>query len=155
MNIELVWGTAEGRTAKGAFDAALTEAGIADYNLVRYSSILPPDAEVRHSGTLERDFEVGVPLGAVMADHVSSRTGEDIAAGIGLARAEKGGVFMEESGLVAAERIEARIDDDIEQARSLREEWTFSDQDITVVDHTVEEVGAVVVAAVFRPLAYR
>jgi arginine decarboxylase len=153
--IELVWGTAEGRTAKGAFDAALMEAGIGDYNVVRYSSILPPDGEVRKTGSLERDFEVGVPLGTVIADHVSSSTGEDVAAGIGLAQAEDGGVFMEESGAGTADTIEARIEDDLEQGRSLREDWTFSDQDITVVDHTVEEVGAVVVAAVFRPLEYR
>lgn len=155
MMIELVWGTAEGRTAKCAFDAALAEAGIGDHNVVRYSSILPPDAAVRESGTLERDFEVGVPVGTVIADHVSSTGGQEIAAGIGLAQAAEGGVFMEESGAVAAERIEARIEDDLQQGRSLREGWTFSDQTITVVDHTVEDVGAVVVAAVFRPLEYR
>lgn len=40
-------GAGAGRTRLSAFDAALRAAGVADFNLVRLSSVIPPGCEVR------------------------------------------------------------------------------------------------------------
>ncbi|WP_345214534.1 pyruvoyl-dependent arginine decarboxylase [Georgenia halophila] len=40
-------GSGAGRTQLSAFDAALRGAGVADFNLIRLSSVIPPGSEVR------------------------------------------------------------------------------------------------------------
>jgi arginine decarboxylase len=42
MNIHLVSGIGSGPTTLAAFDAALNDAGIANYNILRLSSVIPP-----------------------------------------------------------------------------------------------------------------
>ena len=44
--IRVVWGTGTGPTAMAAYDAALAEANVHEYNLVRVSSVVPADATV-------------------------------------------------------------------------------------------------------------
>jgi arginine decarboxylase len=46
LNIHLISGTGEGSTPRAAFDAALTDAGVADCNRLRSSSLIPPNAKI-------------------------------------------------------------------------------------------------------------
>ena len=46
-------GTGSGPTRLAAFDQALLDAGLADYNLIRLSSVIPPNAVVREVSTYD------------------------------------------------------------------------------------------------------
>lgn len=67
-----------------AFDLALLDAGIGNYNIVKYSSVLPPEAkeislnEAKEAGLLHH----GMVLESIMAQ-VNGRKGEHLCAGIG------------------------------------------------------------------------
>jgi len=49
--IRIVWGTGRGPTALAAYDAALAEAGVHDYNLLRLSSVIPDGPAIEEVGT--------------------------------------------------------------------------------------------------------
>ena len=61
----LVSGTGENRHTLVAFDMALHEAGIADYNLVKVSSILPPKCEYREIVDIEKGSIIFVAYSTV------------------------------------------------------------------------------------------
>ena len=44
MDIKVVCGVGSGKTALSAFDSALKDAGVYNYNLITLSSIIPPDS---------------------------------------------------------------------------------------------------------------
>ena len=46
MKIKVTYGTGEGLTKLAAFDRALFNAGIANYNLIKLSSVIPKNSEV-------------------------------------------------------------------------------------------------------------
>jgi arginine decarboxylase len=52
MLIQVTGGTGAGPTKMAAFDAALNQAGTANYNLIKLSSIIPPDSKVKAAGWL-------------------------------------------------------------------------------------------------------
>jgi arginine decarboxylase len=160
-DVEVVWGRGEAGTPLSAFDAALAEGGIHNYNLVTYSSILPPERSVATPGRATADYGVGTPVGVVLAANETGRTGAAVAAGLGWLRAEEGGVLMESTAdSTAACRDDLRRK--LADARELRD-WNWRGEAETVVrDHVVaadgtdagrERAGAVVVAAVYGPLA--
>ena len=93
-------GVGTGPTRLAAFDAALQEAGVADFNLVRLSSVIPPGSTV---ATVRPDDQVrgghGDVLYCVYADAYASIPGESAWAGVAWAeRAGDGaGLFVEHS----------------------------------------------------------
>lgn len=152
MEIEIVWGTGEGKTTLSAFDEALCAGGIHNYNLVTLSSVIPEGATVVEAGTHKRRWDVGELVAVVLAENESLMQDETIAAGLGWATAEEGGVFFEGSGENAA-NVERRITRGIETAKETRDSWTWHDDiETTVVEHTVDQAGSVVVSAVYRPV---
>ena len=46
MKITVTWGVGTGSTKLSAFDKALWNAGIANFNLIPLSSIIPPDSQI-------------------------------------------------------------------------------------------------------------
>src|SRR5215813_4472944 len=72
-------GSAEGTTALNAFDNALLAAGIGNINLVKVSSILPPDAEVVELPRLRPGAIVPTAFAAI----TSEVPGEVVAAAVG------------------------------------------------------------------------
>jgi len=46
VNIQVSGGIGSGPTELSAFDQALVRAGVANYNLIYLSSVLPPDSDV-------------------------------------------------------------------------------------------------------------
>jgi arginine decarboxylase len=155
MPIEIVWGAGTGRTELGAFDAALSDANIHNYNLVELSSIVPEGATVERVGALEPGrWTTGDLLAVVLASRTSSTDGDRIAAGLGWELAEEGGVFMENDG-PTVEACERLLEANLADARSIRDwQWT-GERGTKVVDHVVGDAGAgaVVVAAVFHPIS--
>ena len=104
MYIHIAHGAQVGDTQIAAFDAALWQAGVANYNLLRLSSVVPPGSEIVVHGT-------GIPHGTlsgtwgdrlyvVMAEARTSSPGQTVWAGIGWVqeRTSGRGLFVEHEG---------------------------------------------------------
>jgi arginine decarboxylase len=151
--IELVWGHGDAGTPLSAFDAALAGAGIHNYNLVTYSSVIPPDRSVVRAGQAEADYGIGAPVGVVLAGAETTQSNETVAAGLGWVCAEEGGVLMESTAGSAA-AVRADLHEKLADAKATRD-WNWrGDAELEVREHTVDRTGAVVVGAVYGPLAY-
>ena len=105
--IRIVWGTGTGPTALAAYDAALADAGVENYNLVTVSSVVPADP----------GDEPGVD-----ADAAADRG----AAGLVWATGPGPGLFYEVAGEFDESECRRRLEAGIEAGRSLRD-WTFED----------------------------
>jgi len=91
-------GSAEGSTLISAYDGALQQAGVADFNLVTLSSVIPPIARVtRDHRTLEGGH--GDRLTCVQAVAYADHPGEHVWAGLGWVTDSAGkGLFVEHTG---------------------------------------------------------
>src|SRR5438445_8079689 len=86
MQIHIGAGVGVGPTALSAFDAALNDAGIANYNLLKLSSIIPPKSEIIvHEDKIVHDVPGGWGdrLYVVMAEIRIDKPNEEAWAGIG------------------------------------------------------------------------
>lgn len=97
MTIKVVKGAGEASTPLSAFDAALKDAGVYNYNLITLSSVIPPGSVVEKQNTYETpEGEWGHKLYCVMAEERCDRAGKFIAAGVGWYQLEdKRGLFVE------------------------------------------------------------
>lgn len=77
---KLTTGSGEGDTALTAFDAALLDAGLGNYNLVKLSSILPPGA--RPSDRLREEVPPGSLLPVAYGFITSDQPGQVISAAV-------------------------------------------------------------------------
>ncbi len=101
-----------GATELGAFDDALLQVGAANYNLVRLSSVIPPDSQVVEcEGAISSPGgEWGDRLYVVYAEQRASRPGEQAWAGVGWVQDASGrGLFVEHEGECERD-VRARID---------------------------------------------
>ncbi|MEI6040094.1 MAG: pyruvoyl-dependent arginine decarboxylase [Candidatus Berkelbacteria bacterium] len=100
MKICITKGQGTGNTELSAFDEALHKAGIANYNLIRLSSVIPVGSEVdfcQLTGNGKDEF--GYKLYVVYAQQRESVPGKEAWAGIGWVQAEDGrGLFVEHEG---------------------------------------------------------
>ncbi len=107
LSIRVSGGAGEGRTPLSAFDAALRAAGVENFNLVRLSSVIPPQAQVgRVEGTEQLRGDWGDRLYCVYAEQRATELGTEAWAGVGWAfqsAADKGGLFVEHEGTSRAE----------------------------------------------------
>ena len=97
MEIEVVCGVGTGKTVLSAFDSALKDAGVFNYNLITLSSIIPPGSKVSKVRQYETPpEEYGHKLYLVKAEYRSEEAGKYIAAGVGWYQLEDGrGIFVE------------------------------------------------------------
>lgn len=147
MEVEVVWGSAEGRTELGALDGAFAAAGIQDYNLVELSSVVPSGATVVEAGSHERTAPRGTAVAVVLAEAVVTDD-ETAVAGLGWHLAAEGGVFYEASGR-SVENCRERIRKGLTDARELRD-WDWGpDPDLRIQAQSADTPTASVVAAVF------
>jgi len=102
MEIHVASGVAKGPTELAAFDAALYAAGVANFNLLQLSSVIPPDAKVilHDQSILEIKGGWGDRLYVVKADYRTSTPGVEAWAGIGwvVHEATGRGLFVEHEG---------------------------------------------------------
>ena len=100
LRIDIRTGVGRGPTELAAFDAALRDAHIANFNLVVLSSVIPPGSEISvvQEPSCERPpGEWGDRLYVVMAQKRTSTQGEPVSAGIGWVQDEVSGrgLFVE------------------------------------------------------------
>ena len=136
-----------------AFDAALREAGVANFNLIHLSSVIPPDTAV-----VVNDGEIRPPEGTwgdrlyvVMADCRVETPNEEAWAGVGWAQDEftGRGLFVEHFGH-SRHRVEADIEASLLSIAAGRPEMRFGDVEALVRGTTCEEEPVcALVAAVY------
>lgn len=157
MEIEVVTGTGHGKSDLGAFDAALKEAGIHNYNIVHLSSVIPTDAEVSVVGTHDQEWANGAKVATVITDNVRSETGLRMASGVGWAQTEDndGGVFVERSA-ATADVCETELQNTLSDVMSNRPDWDWENEETEVVEAVVgDDHTATVAAAVYGPIQLR
>lgn len=114
MKINLSAGTGVGPTELSAFDHALVNAGVANFNLVYLSSVLPPGSEVAVSDSHEPPKgNWGDRLYVVMAQKRTSRRNQEVWAGIGWMQDEETGkgLLVEHEG-----HSETEVKEDIQNS---------------------------------------
>ncbi|WP_041313580.1 pyruvoyl-dependent arginine decarboxylase [Heliomicrobium modesticaldum] len=138
---------AEGKSKLTAFDNALLKAGIGNVNLVRVSSILPPECEYAPDMKIPYGALVPTAYGSIVSDI----PGETIAAAIAVGVSpDSFGVIMELTGKFTKEEAEARITRMVQEAFEVRG-MELKEIKVQAVDHTVETIGCAFAAA---PLWY-
>ena len=100
MEIYLSTGIGEGPTPLAAFDAALINAGIANYNLIVLSSVIPARSVMRRTKYVAKADEYGYRLYLVMARHEEQQAGKSAWAGLGWTQEPRSGrgLFVEMHG---------------------------------------------------------
>ena len=137
-------GCAEGGTALNAFDNALLAAGIGNVNLVKVSSIVPPDVDLVELPAIRP----GAIVPTAYAVMTGEEPGETIAAAVGYALPEdrtKAGVIMEYHGQTDRATAEATIHKMLVEAFAVRDE-RIREVRVVAVDHRVRQVGCAVAA---------
>ncbi|MEX0621801.1 MAG: pyruvoyl-dependent arginine decarboxylase [Candidatus Woykebacteria bacterium] len=101
MKITVTAGSGTGSTTLSAFDTALKEAGIHNYNIIKLSSVIPPESEVVVKKWKNAPTEHGKKLYTVLAEIRSDLLGRTIAAGIGWYQTKDGrGIFAEHHDII-------------------------------------------------------
>jgi arginine decarboxylase len=137
-------GHAEGGTTLNAFDNALLAAGIGNINLVKVSSIVPPDVSIIELPKIRPGAIVPTAYAAV----ISETPGQTIAAAVGYALPDdpaKNGVIMEFHGAATREEAERQIRAMLDEAFAVRGETVHTAQ-VFAAEHTVERIGCAVAA---------
>ncbi len=120
MNIYVVSGKGVGKTQLSAFDAALKDAGVHNYNLICLSSIIPPHSNIIVSERYNTpEDEYGHKLYVVRATISSGKVGESLAAGVGWYRPEGDGrgLFVEhETCGEGEETVKKKVEQDIKNS---------------------------------------
>ncbi len=142
--VSLTSGHAEGIDDLTAFDNALHDAGIADLNLIKVSSIVPQGSRV----VPMRSFPVGSLVPTVYARACSDRPGETVVAAVGMGLSPDGrGVLMEYHGVGTEAEGKAIVRRRVEAAFAMRG-LELHEYHVVVAEHTVQEHGCAVAAAV-------
>ena len=127
--IRVAAGVGTGGTETAAYDAALADAGVGDYNLVRVSSVVPAGAAVER---VQRIPDLG-PAGnrlTVVEGRASTDGADSVAAGIGWATGPGPGLFYEESGS-DPETVRETIAAGLEEGAALRD-WRLPEREVLV-----------------------
>jgi arginine decarboxylase len=145
--VSLVTGRGEGGTEINAFDRALQDAGVADLNFLRVSSILPPGARIIELPP----YPPGILMPAVFARMTSTQPGDRISAaiGIGMCR-DRHGVIMEYAGRVSRGEAERTVRRMVEEGFEIRG-LPLDDVHVVGIEHTVHRAGCVVAVALLWP----
>lgn len=83
MQITITTGTGQGPTSLAAFDAALRAAGVANYNLIYLSSVIPTQSVIQRAKYVTPITEYGYRLYLVLARQDAQVVGEMAWAGLG------------------------------------------------------------------------
>jgi len=148
--IRIVRGSASGPTALAAYDAALADAGIAEYNLSTISSVIPATAAVEVVDTAPDLGPTGNRLTIVEAEATASDPGTAVA-GLGWVRSVDGGpgIVYEATG-DDPDAVERRLREGLAAGADLRE-WEPGEVGVRI-EATAAGRGvhaAAVVAAVY------
>jgi arginine decarboxylase len=100
LEILVTTGTGEGPTTQAAFHAALLDAGVANYNLIQLSSVIPEGSTVQRVRYVTPRDEYGHRLYVAMARHDARHVGQHAWAGLGWMQEKRTGrgYFVEVAG---------------------------------------------------------
>lgn len=113
----LVSGTGDSKYKLNAFDMALLDAGVGNLNLLRVSSILPPQAEQVNELVIPPGSLTPIAYGTITGDE----EGELLAASVAIGFSEDTyGVIMEYSGKCSKSEAEKRVIDMVKEAFRIR-----------------------------------
>jgi len=145
--IRVVWGTATGPTEMASYDAALSAAGVGDYNLVAVSSVIPSEATVATVGEAPDLGPVGGRLTVVEAATTSR---DHASAALAWAQSPEGGLFYEAAGAAPPAAVREETERGLAAGRSLRE-WAFDEPEAQTasVQSDDDEFASAVVLAVY------
>lgn len=174
--IDVTSGIGSGPTKLSAFDAALREAGIANFNLIHLSSVIPPGSEIVKSPVQRHPFiraHVEQPsedhgehrqLGAwgdrlyvVLADRRVERPHEEAWAGVGWVQEEATGrgLFVEHAGH-SESQVQADIESSLEGLIRGRPDVRFGPGDLLIRGTVcIDEPVCALVAAAFESEPWR
>lgn len=145
MKISIVSGKDEGPTKLNAFDNALTDAGIGDVNLIKVSSMLSGNTEVKELPLLKS----GSMINCVLSEITSDNPGDKITAVIAVAIGDELGCVVETNG------INKDPDELIGEAKFMvtymmeKREVEIKNLIIEEVTTTVKEIASVVASVVY------
>jgi arginine decarboxylase len=149
MNINIVSGTGTGPTKLSAFDAALNKAGVANYNLISLSSIVPPKSKLIRGKMTTQPGDWGDRLYIVKADMRVDTPNMEAWAGIGWVQDRKTGqgLFVEHEG-ASESAVRGDIQDSLHALMKLRNHLDFGpiDMEVAGISCVHEPVCAVVLA---------
>ncbi|MBN1896763.1 MAG: pyruvoyl-dependent arginine decarboxylase [Candidatus Aenigmarchaeota archaeon] len=152
MKIYINSGEGEGPTRKAAFDNALWKIGIANYNIIPLSSIIPEGSEILEEKIDWNDREHGHRLYVVMAESYAESPGENAAAGIGWIWEEREngkGIFVEIVGK-SREEVSEDIKKSLLSMASYRPE-KYGDPNIRISETECRsDVACALVVAVYK-----
>jgi arginine decarboxylase len=137
-------GHAEGGSSLNAFDNALLAAGIGNVNLIKVSSIMPPEVAIVELPKIRPGALVPTAYAAI----TSETPGETLAAAVGYALPDdpaKNGVIMEFHGVGTQAEAERAIDLMLAEAFRVRGE-SIREQRIVSAEHRVERIGCALAA---------
>lgn len=116
MNIQVSKGVGIGPTELSAFDQALVKAGVANFNLIYLSSVLPPGSDVHVTDNPVKPIgRWGDRLYVVMAQQRTAQPNQEVWAGIGWIQdpKTKAGLLVEHEGFSEAE-VKADIENSLD-----------------------------------------
>lgn len=147
-------GVGSGPTRMAAFDAALRQAGLQGFNLLRLSSIIPGGSSVEVvSGTKQISGEFGDAVFTVYAEAYATVPGEQACAGVGWALRTDGsgaGLFVEQNG-ATREQVEHGLTTTLTaMSQGRTDEFALAGRLLSSIPCQEEPVAAVVVATYRR-----
>lgn len=151
MVIQVASGTGTGPTKLAAFDAALNQAGVANYNLIRLSSIVPPGTKIVANNGPVRNMEGnwGDKLYVVMADMRVDSPNVEAWAGVGWVQDKKTGrgLFVEHEG-ANEDTVRRDIEDSLKALMEVRKiNFGPIHMEVVGITCTHEPICALVIAA--------
>lgn len=142
--IHIADGVGRGPTAMAAYDAALADVNLHNYNLVTVSSIIPAEATVEVVDRVPDLGPAGNRLTVVQGKAVAEPAAGEIASAIAWAEGSGPGLFYEASGSDPA-AVKAEAEAGLAAGCELRD-WTLPDSETLVA--TAEAVSDAYTAAV-------
>lgn len=96
MDIYITFGIGEGTTKLSAFDSALFDAGIANFNLIYLSSVIPPGSNIIERKLNWNNQHIGKKLYVVASQTIVDEIGKTGFVGLGwINNKNSGGIFAE------------------------------------------------------------
>lgn len=139
----LTSGCSEGESELTAFDGALLAAGIGNINLVKVSSILPPQADL----TSDLELPPGALVPTAYGSIISTEPGTTIAAAIAVGISENSfGIIMELVGKFSKQEAEQKIQAMVRESFRMRNK-ALEEIKVSAVEHKVKNIGCAMAAA--------
>jgi arginine decarboxylase len=155
LDITVRTATGTGRTLLAAFDHALLSAGVADFNLITLSSVIPPGSRIRVGVTEPVVGGHGDRLYCVVSVGYADHPGELVSAGLGWATdaTTGGGLFVEHSG-GSEQSVSEQILLSLEDMSHNRGGGYTDFRQAVISAHCVDKPVCALAIAAYRPVSW-